>query len=266
VSILMKVSAPLTRITVLTINQKLSQPLCKSTVQSANRLDNTQTDQPAVSCNSSVRCDGKTGIRNDSSGLNIPASKIQRIPELNNQLRKGQKVPLTFGTAPLGMVKAGFGWNVQNPECDMDVSAFLLCSSGKVPTDDWFVFYGQTKSPDNSILLSTDSAGKDREMISVDFTRLSKNITKIVFVLTIHEAFERSLNFSMIRDAYIRITAGNTESTVFSFKMDEYYPNVTSMTIGEFYLHNNQWKFNPVGNGINKDLAGQCAVYGVSLE
>ena len=37
------------------------------------------------------------------------------------------------------------------------------------------------------------------------------------------------------------------------------------MTLGELYLHQGQWKFNPVGNGVHMDLAGQCALYGVTL-
>ena len=47
--------------------------------------------------------------------------------------------------------------------------------------------------------------------------------------------------------------------------MDEYYENVTSMMIGEVYLHNGNWKFNAVGNGVSKDLAGLCRLYGVQI-
>ena len=42
-------------------------------------------------------------------------------------------------------------------------------------------------------------------------------------------------------------------------------PVVHGMTLGELYLHQGQWKFNPVGNGVHMDLAGQCALYGVTL-
>jgi tellurium resistance protein TerD len=47
--------------------------------------------------------------------------------------------------------------------------------------------------------------------------------------------------------------------------MDEYYTNVTSMMIGELYLHNGAWKFNAIGNGVAKDLAGLCGLYGVQV-
>ena len=37
------------------------------------------------------------------------------------------------------------------------------------------------------------------------------------------------------------------------------------MTLGELYLRKGEWRFNPVGNGVSMDLAGQCAVYGVNI-
>ena len=76
--------------------------------------------------------------------------------------------------------------------------------------------------------------------------------------------FEKNLNFGMLEDAYIRIMdPAGTE--LVSFKMDEYYTNVTSMMIGELYLHNGAWKFNAIGNGVAKDLAGLCSLYGVQV-
>ena len=101
-------------------------------------------------------------------------------------------------------------------------------------------------------------------MISIDFVKLNPAVSKIVFVLTINEALEKHLNFSMIKDAYIQITdASNTE--LVSFKMDEYYSNVTSMMIGEIYQHNGIWKFNAIGNGVSRDLTGLCELYGVQV-
>jgi tellurium resistance protein TerD len=52
---------------------------------------------------------------------------------------------------------------------------------------------------------------------------------------------------------------------IISFKMDEYYQNVISMMIGELYLYNGIWKFHAIGNGVAKDLAGLCQLYGVSV-
>ena len=140
----------------------------------------------------------------------------------------------------------------------------MLDSTGKVPGDDWFVFYGRTKSPDGSVIFN-EAEKNDRESITIDLNNLSPSVKKIVFVLTINEAYEKKLNFSMIKDAYVRILNYSNNSELVSFKMDEYYENVTSMMIGEVYLHNGNWKFNAVGNGVSKDLAGLCRLYGVQI-
>ena len=47
--------------------------------------------------------------------------------------------------------------------------------------------------------------------------------------------------------------------------MTEYYTNVISMMIGELYIHKGAWKFNAVGNGVAKDLADLCKLYGVEV-
>ena len=69
----------------------------------------------------------------------------------------------------------------------------------------------------------------------------------------------------MVRDAYVRIMDADSQKELVSFKMEEYYSNVISMMIGEIYRHNGQWKFNAIGNGVAKDLAGLCALYGVEV-
>lgn len=194
-----------------------------------------------------------------------PAAPIvdRPIPVLLNPMKKGQKLPLET-SGRLSSVKVCLGWNVKRAECELDVSAFLLDSSGKVPGDDWFVFYGQTSSPDGSCIFSADG-GSDREVITVDFNRLNKSISKIVFVLTINDALEKHLNFSMVKDAYIRIFDTLTGINIVSFKLEDYYANVTSMMIGELYIHNGAWKFNAVGSGVARDLAGLCELYGVQV-
>ena len=77
---------------------------------------------------------------------------------------------------------------------------------------------------------------------------------KIVFVLTINEALTRNLNFSMIEHAYIQIIDSNQHELV-SFRMSGHHESVTSMMIGEIYLHNGIWKFHAVGN-VKEDLLG----------
>lgn len=98
------------------------------------------------------------------------------MPALINQTRKGQKT-LLGDAISLGKIKACLGWNVKNPACDVDVSAFLLGRDGKVSGDDWFVFYGQKESPDCSVIFS-DRENTDRESVAIDLSRLNPSITR----------------------------------------------------------------------------------------
>lgn len=190
------------------------------------------------------------------------APKEHDIPVLRNIIQKGQKVRIgTVGQLP--KVRVALGWNVSNPQCDIDLSAYLLDASSKVPGDDWFVFYGQTLSPDGSVALHVNGSKSDREYADIDFGKLNTSIRKIVFVLTINEALEHHLNFSMVKDAYIRLLDPDSGQEIYSFMLTDYYDNVTSMMLGEIYLHNTEWKFNAIGNGVARDLAGLCQLYGV---
>ena len=191
----------------------------------------------------------------------LPAQ--MRVPALEHPIRKGQKVPLTL-SGPARRVDVCLGWNSLDARCDVDVSAFLLGDNGKVIGDDWFVFYGQTKSPDGSTVFEAD-VPSDREVIRMDLDRLNPSVKKIVFVLTINEAFEKKLHFGMLKDTYIRLLEHGSRKELVSFSMTDHYTNVISMMIGELYLYNGNWKFHGIGNGVARDLAGLCGLYGVRV-
>lgn len=269
-----KVETAHTRQSIININNSGGSSNRSTSVNTTNNTNNNRANNSTINnvginttissmnygmVNSNTRQNNSS--RAQQTVQHAPTIVNKTIPPLCKPTRKGQKVALE-GVGRQSRIKVCLGWNVNNSQCDVDVSAFLLGGSGKVIGDEWFVFYGQTKSPDSSVCFYEDN-GADREYITIDFGRLNPNVTKIVFVLTINEAFEKRLNFSMLKDAYIRILDGATLAEHISFKMTDYYTNVSSMMIGEIYLHNNIWKFNAVGNGVAKDLAGLCDLYGV---
>ena len=131
VDIPMRSSAPVTRQTVLSINER--------------KVEGAKTTRTITSINHT----SSQAVSNAST----PASKP--LPPLVHMVQKGQKTPLE-NSGKLTSIKACLGWNVKNPACDVDVSAFLLGSSGKVIGDSWFVFYGQTESPDHSTVFHAD--------------------------------------------------------------------------------------------------------------
>ena len=197
-----------------------------------------------------------------------PPAPKQRPKGTGVQLKKGQKISLSQMNPQLAQIQVCLGWDILNQACDLDASAFMLGADNKVVGDDWFVFYGQPTSPDGSVSHSGDSDGSgvgDDEIITIDLKRISPNVQKVVFIVTINEALEKRLNFSMVQNAYVRVVDKSTNKELVKFMLTDYFATVTSMVVGELYNKGGQWRFNPVGNGYAEDLAGLCGVYGVNV-
>lgn len=174
-------------------------------------------------------------------------------------LKKGQKITV----ADSRNIKIALGWDILDSRCELDASAFMLGGNNKVISDDWFIFYGQDTSPDGSVKYSTAQSGDDA-VIDINLTRVNPAVQKIVFSVTIYEAVAKRLNFGMTENVYARIIDSTNRETA-RFQLDECYSNVTAMVLGELYRYNGSWKFNAVGSGVARDLAGFCAMYGVNI-
>ena len=70
-------------------------------------------------------------------------------------LSKGQKVSLTKDNPGLTKVVVGLGWDVNQfdtgKDFDLDAAAFLLTDSGRVSSQNDFVFYGNLTHPSGSV-------------------------------------------------------------------------------------------------------------------
>ena len=209
-----------------------------------------------------------TPNRTPAPTLQVPSQPMRptprRMPPMLMPVARGQKTALRLQERGCTRIRFGFGWHTNDARCDVDASAFLLGESGRVLSDEGFVFYGQQTSSDGSVRFQPNGAD-DRETITVDTARIDPRIRKIVFVLTIDEALTQKLHFGMLQNVYLRILDDRDGREILSYPLENAFENVTSMTLGELYLHQGQWKFNPVGNGVHMDLAGQCALYGVTL-
>lgn len=184
-------------------------------------------------------------------------------------LKKGQKASLSSMSAGLDMIDVCLGWDCDVNIYDLDCSCFMVDMQDRVIGDSWFVFYGQLQSPDGSVVHGGDcrdgALQGDDEVIHVTLSKVDPRVQKLVFVVTINEAKERGLNFSGVRNAYIRIVDKRSNTELTRFNLTEYYDTVTSMMVGEIYRHNNEWKLNAVGNGVASDLEGLCNRYGVNV-
>ncbi len=173
-------------------------------------------------------------------------------------LSKGQRISLG-----LSDVAVGLGWDPNEGtghEFDLDASAFCLGSNGKIPQDEYFVFYNNKFSPDGAVEGADDdqtggaSDGDDDEIIKVNLNKLDQKIHEVIFVVTIHDFQTRNQNFGQVRNSYIRIVDQSNNTEIAKYELEEDFSIETAVEFGRLYRKDNEWKFQAVGNGFKEDL------------
>ena len=189
-------------------------------------------------------------------------------------LQKGQKVSITKGNPGLTNVVVGLGWDVNKFDTggafDLDTAAFLLTDSGRVSTQDDFIFFGNLKHPTGCVQHLGDNltgAGDgDDEQIKINLSLVPSSITKIVFTVTIYDAEVRSQNFGQVNNAFIRIYNEVTGEEILRYDLGEDFSIETAAVFGELYKYGDEWKFNAIGSGYQGGLAALCNNYGIEVE
>ena len=173
-------------------------------------------------------------------------------------LQKGQRIEIG-----LSKVGVGLGWDPNQStgyDFDLDASAFMLGENGKLPQDEFFVFYNNPLSPDQAVESSGDdmtggnSDGGDDETLSVDLTKIDARIKEIIFTVTIHKAEERRQNFGQVRNSYIRIYNAVSDEEIARYDLDEDFSVETAVEFGRLYKRDGEWKFEAVGQGYKGGL------------
>lgn len=150
----------------------------------------------------------------------------------------------------------GLGWQVcedasAKDDFDLDVSAFMVDASGKIPTDDYLVFYNSEKrlradengkliapikivpytdwrsnddmraqsrpvDPEISVIGSIDNEEGDdegdAETIDMELSKVRSDIDKIIICVSIYDARNRRQNFGQVENAYVRIYSEGHEA------------------------------------------------------
>ncbi len=175
-------------------------------------------------------------------------------------LAKGQKISLTKESTGLRNVKIGLGWDAvkkgffsRKKDIDCDASVIMLGADGKLKSNEDIVYYGNLCHKSGSIKSQGDNrtgAGEgDDEQILVVLDSVPEEYEKLEFVVTIYEAKERQQNFGLINNAYIRVIDADKNIEICRFALTDDYSGMTAMIFGEMYRHNNEWKFNAIGQG-----------------
>jgi len=186
-------------------------------------------------------------------------------------LGKGGNVSLSKTDPSMRKVLIGLGWDTRSTDgqdFDLDASAFLLSASGKVRSDNDFIFYNNLVSVDGSVTHTGDNrtgeGDGDDEALVVDLTIIPADVEKIVITVTIHDADARHQNFGMVSGAFIRLVNDESHVEAARYDLTEDASMETAMIFGELYRHAGDWKFRAVGQGYAGGLMAMCAQYGIN--
>ncbi|MEU8345195.1 tellurite resistance protein TerA [Actinomadura meyerae] len=162
---------------------------------------------------------------------------------------------------PVPSVRVELGWQAGPGVPDADASALLVTESGRVRSDDDFVFYNQPAHASGAVRHEGKQQGPTvLDVLAVDLDRVEPAIDKVVIAASADGG-----TFGQFQGLYVRLVdaAGGTEVARFD------NPGATSETafvLGELYRRQGAWKFRAVGQGYDSGLAGLATDYGISVD
>jgi len=215
-------------------------------------------------------------------------------------LVKGQSESISSSIAKL---RVGLGWepneSLSNYEFDLDVSAFLLGSNGKLINENYLVFYNselrvtsnnlfvfenynplkypnreedyrlktRPVDPEFSVHGSIDdtsgnvSDGGDDENLNINLDKVSKKVNEIIIVASIYEHETRKQNFGQVDDSYISIYDEKQNNMLYKYELNEDFSTCTAIEFCRIYRRGPEWKIQATGIGHNNGLNGPISKY-----
>ncbi|MFD5555318.1 TerD family protein [Streptomyces sp. NPDC127068] len=187
-------------------------------------------------------------------------------------LSKGGNVSLTKEAPGLTAVVIGLGWDVRTTtgtDFDLDASAILTNTEGKVTSDQNFVFFNNLKSQDGSVEHTGDNlTGEgegDDEQIKVNLAAVPADVARVVFPVSIYDAESRQQSFGQVRNAFIRVVNQANNQEIARYDLSEDASTETAMVFGELYRNGAEWKFRAIGQGYASGLRGIAQDFGVNV-
>ncbi len=186
-------------------------------------------------------------------------------------LSKGGNVSLSKEDPTLDEIMVGLGWDARatdGADFDLDASAFLLTSAGRVRNDADFCFYNNKNVGDAVIHQGDNRTGEgegDDEQIKITLSKLPAEIDKVAITVTIHEGEARRQSFGQVSNAFIRLVNQKTGAEVVRYDLAEDASVETALILGEVYRHGSDFKFRAVGQGFKGGLGPLATNFGVSV-
>jgi stress response protein SCP2 len=173
---------------------------------------------------------------------------------------KGSNIPLEAS-----VVRAVLRWAPGRSASDVDASALLLDSDGRVGSDEDFVFYNQPRHPSGAVW----RLGKKRDAegltdtVQTDLTALPSEVHRVLLVASADDApFEQVGALRIL--LYDAALSGSEPLAYFDIRPQT--GAETALICGELYRRADSWKFRALGEGYANGLVGLATDFGISID
>jgi stress response protein SCP2 len=164
-------------------------------------------------------------------------------------LPKGANAPL----ASSGTLRVELHW--PRAPAALDAVCFAVGDDGRIPSDDWFIFYNQRQSPGAVVDLATTLAG--RAELRVQLERLPPGIQRLVIAAAMTDGAFRDLIGA-------RLTVTPAAGEPLAFELTE-AGDEQALIFAELYRHGAGWKLRAVGQGFRGGLQPLAEHFGVAV-
>lgn len=177
-------------------------------------------------------------------------------------LTKGERVSLTKAATDANVslstrLVVGCGWDTNKGtglDYDLDLVAAALDISGKSPSYQWFVYYGNPDAPNKVIQHSGDNltgeGDGDDESVTMILDQVPDTIECIVIAVNIYMAYAKKQNFGEVQNAFVRIYDSVTNRELVRYDLGNDFSHETLVVFGELFRTRDGWGFKAVGEGI----------------
>lgn len=140
---------------------------------------------------------------------------------------------------------------------DLDASALLLGSGGRVRSDADLVFYNQPEHASGAVRHIGKRRGADS--LHVDLRRVEDTVDRVVLAASADGG-----TFGRVPGLVLRLIDGDGGGVVAEFPMTA--STETAFVGGELYRRGGLWKFRAIGQGYESGLAGLATDYGITVD
>ncbi|MEV7086900.1 TerD family protein [Streptomyces sp. NPDC093085] len=179
---------------------------------------------------------------------------------MTHAMLKGSNVPLDAMA-----VRAVLRWSPGAGVPDVDASALLLGSGGRVRSDEDFVFYNQPRHPSGVVrrLPKMQLGEWLTDSVEADLTSLDPSVEQVVLA-----ASSDGASFQHVSDLRILLydAEGVDGEPLAVFDVQPETGEETAIICGELYRRGDGWKFRAVGQGYPTGLVGLATAFGISVD